>query len=90
MESTECTVRSSEVDLHHIRKVQKSINANGVKRGNRREEVKLKRLRFDHTGLNKTLFMVGKKDTDKCSRCTTLENVEHILMNCNKYREERA
>ncbi|KAI2644425.1 hypothetical protein H4Q32_024564 [Labeo rohita] len=55
--------------------IQKSINAQGVNGRNRREESVLTRLRFDHTGLNKTLCL--------------LEDVEHILLHCGKYREER-
>ncbi len=39
---------------------------------------------FDHTGLNKMLLM-----SDKCSECKTTENVEHVLLHCRKYNEER-
>ena len=70
--------------------VQKSINANGVVRGNRREETIITRLRFDHTGLNKTLFLIGKTENDQCPECLCTENAEHILMHCRMYREERA
>ena len=49
--------------------VQKSINAKGVVRKNRREETILTRLRFDHTGLNKTLFLLKKSETDECIEC---------------------
>ncbi len=47
------------------------------------------RLRFDHTGLNKTLFLLGKSKSDECMECKITENAEHILLHCRKYREER-
>lgn len=50
-------------------RIQKSINAQGVKRKNRKEETVLTRLRFDHTGLNETLFMLGKSQSDECMEC---------------------
>ena len=59
-------------------------------RGNRREETIITRLRFDHTGLNKTLFLIGKTENDQCPECLGTENAEHILMHCRMYREERA
>jgi len=46
--------------------LQKSMNVQGVNRSNRREESVLTRLRFDHTWLNKTLFLMGKSLSDKC------------------------
>jgi len=69
--------------------LQTSINAQGVNRSNRREESVLTRLRFDHTGLNKTLFLMGKTLSDKCLECRSKEDVEHVLMHCEKYRDER-
>ena len=69
--------------------IQKSISAQGVMRVNRREEVVMTRLRLDHTGLNKTLFIMGKSNSDKCAECNSIENTEHVLMHCKKYREAR-
>ncbi len=66
--------------------LQKCINAQGVNGRNRREETVLTRLRFDHTGLNKTSFLLGKSKSDEC---TITENAEHVLLYCRKYREER-
>ncbi len=64
--------------------IQKCINAQGVNGRNRREETVLTRLRFDHTGLNKTLFLLGKSKSDECK---ITENAEHVLLYCRKYRE---
>ncbi len=69
--------------------IQKCINAQGVNGRNRREETVLTRLRFDHTGLNKTLFLLGKSKSDECTECKITENTEHVLLYCRKYREER-
>lgn len=53
------------------------------RRKNRREEVNLTRL--DHTGLNKTNVSSGGNYV----RRQTIENVEHILMESDQYKEER-
>ncbi len=66
--------------------IQKCINAQGVNGRNRREETVLTRLRLDHTGLNKTLFLLGQSKSDECK---ITENAEHVLLYCRKYREER-
>lgn len=36
---------------------------------NRREERVISRLRVGHTGLNKTLCIIGKHNTGKCDYC---------------------
>ena len=69
--------------------IQKSISAKCVTREYRREEVVLTRLRLDHTGLNKTLFIIGKSNSDKCAECNSIENTEHVLMHCKKYEDAR-
>ena len=48
------------------------------------------RLRFDHTGLNKTLFLMVKSNSNECSECRVVEDVEHVLMHCRRFREERT
>ena len=46
----------------------------------RREETVITRMRIiGHTGLNKTLFLIGKSGTDKCE-CGKTETVEHVLI----------
>ena len=46
-------------------------------------------LRIGHTYLNDILYLIGRKNSDKCERCGEKENVEHILMNCKSYELER-
>ena len=42
------------------------------------------RVRIGHTGLNQTLFVLGKSGTDRCE-CGKTETVEHVLMECERY-----
>ena len=46
------------------------------------------RVRIGHTGLNQTLFVLGKSGTDRCE-CGKTETVEHVLMECERYTEKR-
>ena len=56
---------------------------------NRREEAVLSRLRFGHTGLNSTLFLIiGKHETGRCD-CGQEETVEHVIMDCERYEPDR-
>ena len=57
--------------------------------GSRREEVILTRLKLGHSGLNKTLQLMGKHDTGLCEECQEEETVEHAMMNCRMYERER-
>ena len=68
--------------------IYKIMCVHGVKRKNRREETVITRMRIGHTGLNKTLFLIGKSGTDKCE-CGKTETVKHVLMECERYTEER-
>ena len=71
-------------------RVQKSVRAHSVKGRSRREEVVLSRVRFDHTGLNKTLFILGKANSQVCAHCNITENAKRVIMHCVKYKEERV
>lgn len=73
----------------HYHNIQKSINVKLFKGKCRREEVIISRLRFGHTGLNATLFLMAKVGTAKCNFCNATEDVEHVIMKCVKYSSER-
>ena len=60
----------------------------GVKNKKRREETVITRMRIGHAGLTKTFFLVGKSGTDQCE-CGKTETVEHVLMEWERYTEER-
>ena len=55
----------------------------------RTEESVLLRLRFGHTGLNSKLFLIGKHETGRCD-CGQEENVEHVIMDCERYEQDRG
>ena len=55
---------------------------------NGREESIISRLRFGHTGLNSSLFIKGKHGTGRCE-CGQVETIEHVMLNCQRYEEER-
>ena len=47
------------------------------------------RLRLGHCGLNGTLKRLGKHETGLCEGCGEEETVEHVLLRCDRYKEER-
>lgn len=47
------------------------------------------RLQFGHTGLNGSLYKIGKHSTGKCAFCGVIETVEHVLLKCRKNNIER-
>ena len=56
---------------------------------NRREEAIFPRLRIGHTGINKTLHIIGKHPTGRCIHCDQHESVQHVLLDCRGYEMER-
>jgi len=46
-------------------------------------------MRFGHTGLNSTLKLIGKHETGMCEVCNINETVDHVIIYCEKYNEER-
>ena len=55
----------------------------------RREEAVITRLRIGHTGLNNTLYKIGKHPDGSCDHCGQSESVKHVLLECRTYEEER-
>ncbi len=55
----------------------------------RKEEVMISRLRMGHTGLNSTIALVGKHENGMCDECDVSETVEHVLIECSKYDDQR-
>ena len=55
---------------------------------NRRYEKVLSRLRIGHTRLTHK-FLLGGGNAPECDHCHSLLTVEHILVHCGKYRDER-
>lgn len=75
----------------HLYRIKKQVITNKNIRGrNRKEEVILLRLRLGHTRLNSSLALVGRHDNGLCEYCSVKETVEHVLVHCRKYRQERS
>lgn len=70
-------------------KVQKCVSIKNYKEKTRREEIIISRLRVDHTGLNSTLYLIGKRNSENCEKCGVKENAEHVILHCILYELER-
>ena len=57
---------------------------------NRRDEVNTYRLRMGHAGLGQYLNKIKRRDNDKCDVCKVPDTIEHYLLDCSKYSQERA
>lgn len=68
---------------------KKTISTRSIKCKTRREEVILTRLRFYHSGFNKTLTIV-KNNAQICMVCNVVENVDLAIIHCIKLNNERA
>ncbi|XP_057691989.1 uncharacterized protein LOC130915851 [Corythoichthys intestinalis] len=73
----------------HFFSIQSQVGVGRRLGRSRREEVVLSRMRIGHTGLNDSLHRIGKHKDGKCKHCGERETVEHILMVCGKYGEQR-
>ena len=70
--------------------IQKQVgNGRSVFR-NRKEDTIISRIRIGHTRLNHSLFKIGKHKTGKCKYCDQAKTIEHVLIKCIKYVEERV
>ncbi len=49
----------------------------------------ISRLRIGHTALNHYLNVIGKHESGLCNNCKKTETVEHVLLECTRYRNER-
>lgn len=73
----------------HLYAIQPKVGQILKSWGSRKEDCILSRIRIGHTGLNATLHMIGKHPTGLCDGCGERETVEHVIISCNKYTEER-
>ena len=47
------------------------------------------RMRISHVELNQYLHRFGKLDSPLCHTCNTEEDVEHYVIRCRRYTQER-
>ncbi|XP_014880361.1 uncharacterized protein LOC106941759 [Poecilia latipinna] len=69
-------------------KIQKNIGQMRRTERIRREEIIISRFRIGHTGLNRSLFLIGKHQTGKCD-CGEDETLEHVIFSCRNYLMQR-
>lgn len=70
-------------------RIQRKVGEMRGAERNRKEETIITRLRFGHTGLNGSLFKIGKHETGRCEYCGQEETVKHVIINCQRFEEER-
>ena len=56
---------------------------------NRRAETAISRLRIGHVGLNENMHRFQLRDSPLCDRCGINESIDHFIMHCPEYTEER-
>ena len=84
----ECYI--TEKGLYHRRKVRDSLRTmTPVDSKNRRIDVALFRLRLGHAGVNKHMNRFNMKETSKCEVCDCEETIEHYLLTCPRYHQQR-
>lgn len=72
----------------HLHSIQKQVSAGRRVSRSRREESIITRLRTGHTGLNKTLHIIGQRPMGECEYCGEIESVQQVLILCPAYEEE--
>ena len=79
--------------LRRITKMQRKGNKIGPKLyneiANRKDAATIAQLRTGHCGLNQYLHRFGKTGSPYCECGYGKETVEHYLLECNKYKEQR-
>ena len=60
-----------------------------VDTGNRRLDCLIFRMRLGHIQLGEYLFKIGKAENDLCSHCEEVETLEHYLIECERYANDR-
>ena len=85
-----CTTDSSLKGLH-LRSIRSSVKQSLpiCKLKDRRHESVVYRLRIGHVGVNKYLYRVGLKDTPMCDLCGAEETIEHYILECPGYSQQR-
>jgi hypothetical protein len=65
-----------------------SLKHNSVNLG-RRDEIMIHRLRLGKCALRYYLFIMGKHHDGMCDVCAVHETIEHVLIFCGKYNNQR-
>ena len=82
-----CRTQRKGLFLHSIRETITKESV--IDTGSRKLDCVLYRLRLGRVPLNDYLFRIRKSETDQCSHCGALENLEHYILECDWYSGER-
>ena len=83
-----CVTQGKGLFLHSIK--SKIVTESVINTGNRKIDCTLFRLRLGHAPLNEYLFRIGGSESNQCSFCGDTETLEHYLLECDQYLEERS
>ncbi len=73
-----------------VRRHSPEVNNSATIFGNtRREQVLLTRIRTNTLMLNHRLHVIGAHPNGQCNSCPSAEDVNHVLIECPRYAEER-
>ena len=71
--------------------LQERITSNSwIQLNSRRAETAITRLRIGHAGVNYHLHRFEMEDSPLCAHCKVPETIEHFIMRCPKYRNNRV
>ena len=73
----------------HLYNIQRTVGNERRIFGNRKEDRIISRHGIGHIALNQSLFIIGKHESGLCVKCDLPETVEHILIKCKGYDNER-
>lgn len=68
----------------------KILNNSWIQHKSRRLESAITRLRIGHAGVNAHLNRFEMSDSPLCQRCSLPETIEHFLMTCPTYQQQRS
>jgi len=83
-----CVSQGKGLFLHGIK--NKIVAECVINTGNRKLDCTLFRMRLGHVPLNEYLFRIGKSESNLCSFCGVVETLEHYLLECDQFMEERS
>lgn len=71
--------------------IQEKVNFKiAIPKNTREREVTLFKLRSGYIGTNSFKAKLGRSQSDLCDNCTVVDDLQHLLYNCQKYTQERT
>ena len=74
----------------HLLKIRDDVKSSfNSKIKERRKEIVIYRLRLGHVGVNQYFHRFNMSNTENCNYCQASETIEHLLLACRKYQEQK-